>query len=751
MTTREYGTLFGNSREDSLESQSGSSALPFRTYNDNTSKSKSMISIINKSEVAPDFVNSVILQDKKLEQEKNQNKMARNIFSVILLLFVSFGVFAYVQQFNLMSIWTGNIFLESGIDLDLSITASHEDYGQYSGNYPWLEGSQLVEPYKGYKFSLTGADFQPLKYQYKWTNSYDDEVVWAKSIEKTVNDTGSFYMTVSKYPINSETDLIGSYTTKVIVKYVKRELRALNEIDKARFLNAAATLWRYSTTKGRKHYGDKYTSAAEFVEEHALASNDIRCDSFHEGTGFFSHHFAITQSFEAALRAVDPSVTLPYWDFTIEGQAITDAGEIPSYMMKITPFLSADWFGSVDEDNHIQDSLFANVPMPRVSESSIVNPNSFGYIRSYWNNNDDEEVTRHLFDVCGIEPTNKQVPDCSSHYDVLNTAALANFQLLSPSDGHGPMHVFMGGIDGDCVDAYTALTEKWADVLDADMTEDEITGYGYSVKTWEWGLTGSPRRKMVEKSVMGEYFHIYRSLWRSHMCSRNQTAQLLQCPESCEVGSDCKCTVTALETGETDWTDVYDCVLSDRNRELFDAVFPEDFNKELVTMIATTSVKEGEMIEAASPADIIFWVLHPTIERLLAAKRVNDNSYTFGGTPFKRFSVTDGSNETWYSYSYYSLEEGDNAAYPDAYTCIGHAADDSVLTANLPWLDGFEDFADADGDGTITNMEYYLAIDPNNVDGLDYVFDNFEWDHCDGKITASNFGKTGTTSDVIDR
>jgi hypothetical protein len=37
---------------------------------------------------------------------------------------------------------------------------------------------------------------------------------------------------------------------------------------------------------------------------------------------------ALTLSFDTSLRAVDPSVILPYWDFTIEGQQIKDLGEL---------------------------------------------------------------------------------------------------------------------------------------------------------------------------------------------------------------------------------------------------------------------------------------------------------------------------------------------------------------------------------------------------------------------------------------
>jgi len=31
----------------------------------------------------------------------------------------------------------------------------------------------------------------------------------------------------------------------------------------------------------------------------------------------------------------------------------------------------------------------------------------------------------------------------------------------------------------------------------------------------------------------------------------------------------------------------------------------------------------------------------------------------------------------------------------------------------------------------ITNWEFYLALDPNNMEGNDYVFDHFAWPHCD--------------------
>jgi len=610
---------------------------------------------------------------------------------------------------------------------DITVIVSNE-YGIYSGaDYVWLTNKYLAEPYKTTTISIdTSVVDLGNNIYWKWTQEDSSDEKWGNSIETVFISPGEHYIYL--HGLNSNNDTIITTTIPIVVKYVKRELRTLTNDDRHKFLHAASKLWKYTTSQGRAKYGEKFTGIDELVEEHALASNDIKCDQFHEGSGFFTHHFAITQTFEAALRAVDPSVTLPYWDFTIEGQQIKDADESPSYFLEITPFLTDKWFGSTDENGHVQDSKFAYSKMPKVTNTSIVSPNSYGYIRSYWNNNNDEYAVRHLFDVCGVELKNKRIPSCQTHFDIINVTSLTDFQVLSPNDGHGTVHVHLGGMGGECIETYKNFTDTWSYLLDAEMTADEIMSHGYSMDEWEWGTQGA-RRTMLENMVMGEYFHVYKSLWRSHMCSRDGTPNLLICPENCDETEECKCQVETLVNGTTDWENVYDCILSGHSQQVFNKIFPEEFIIDMVYMLSTMSSIEGEMLESSSPIDILFWVIHPTIERLLAAKRVN--AYVeYGGTPIYKWPTIDGSQETWYSFSYFSLEENENVYWPESYTCTGHDASDAALPASLPWLDGFEEFADTDGDGIVTNWEYYIAINPNNGDGLDYVFDNFEWSHC---------------------
>ena len=57
---------------------------------------------------------------------------------------------------------------------------------------------------------------------------------------------------------------------------------------------------------------------------------------------------------------------------------------------------------------------------------------------------------------------------------------------------------------------------------------------------------------MVETAVIGEYFHIYRSFWRSHMCAVDGQPHYLVCPETCDADlpfEECTCQVDALVNG----------------------------------------------------------------------------------------------------------------------------------------------------------------------------------------------------------
>ena len=100
-------------------------------------------------------------------------------------------------------------------------------------------------------------------------------------------------------------------------RYVRRDLRKLVSKDREAFFRAAKTLFDLSLEEGIEKYGSGYKPIAHFLRMHLEAAvPDKHHDYMHDGMGFFSQHVAITNTFEAALQVVDPSIAMPFWDYT---------------------------------------------------------------------------------------------------------------------------------------------------------------------------------------------------------------------------------------------------------------------------------------------------------------------------------------------------------------------------------------------------------------------------------------------------
>ncbi|CAM9292136.1 unnamed protein product, partial [Choristocarpus tenellus] len=53
-----------------------------------------------------------------------------------------------------------------------------------------------------------------------------------------------------------------------MVKYVRREIRSLTDVDREMFFNAVSVLQRVPTSVGRLVYGDSYRSKDYFSQKH---------------------------------------------------------------------------------------------------------------------------------------------------------------------------------------------------------------------------------------------------------------------------------------------------------------------------------------------------------------------------------------------------------------------------------------------------------------------------------------------------
>ena len=88
-----------------------------------------------------------------------------------------------------------------------------------------------------------------------------------------LTEPGIYPITINA--IDSTNTMVATYTTLLVCKYVKREVRELTTADREAFLNAFRTLWDVDQEVGLAKFGAKYTSMDTLVAAHSLASNDI--------------------------------------------------------------------------------------------------------------------------------------------------------------------------------------------------------------------------------------------------------------------------------------------------------------------------------------------------------------------------------------------------------------------------------------------------------------------------------------------
>ncbi|CAN0446106.1 unnamed protein product, partial [Discosporangium mesarthrocarpum] len=69
------------------------------------------------------------------------------------------------------------------------------------------------------------------------------------------------------------------------------------------------------------------------------------CDHWHQGPGFVTSHMGLTLMYEQALQSVNPAVSVPYWDFTLESTFYSDQD------WRSSGVFSDDWFGSAGGQN----------------------------------------------------------------------------------------------------------------------------------------------------------------------------------------------------------------------------------------------------------------------------------------------------------------------------------------------------------------------------------------------------------------
>ena len=101
-----------------------------------------------------------------------------------------------------------------------------------------------------------------------------------------------------------------SFSTTVMCKYVRREIRQLYPEDREAYFLAMDAVAKTDMVTGVRLYGDKFVNLQYMTKKHLYG--DV-CTPYHSGLSFFTSHAAFTLQLDQSLRLIQPSVTTPYW------------------------------------------------------------------------------------------------------------------------------------------------------------------------------------------------------------------------------------------------------------------------------------------------------------------------------------------------------------------------------------------------------------------------------------------------------
>ncbi|CAM9521680.1 unnamed protein product [Ascophyllum nodosum] len=339
----------------------------------------------------------------------------------------------------------------------ISVTAKNE-YGRYERASLALYGLEMVvEPHRETTLEVVGAA-SPRESLFRWRVDEIDDAgaplagadpeldAWGGA-ETTVTLTkagGVFLLKVQEQENRPGGALLSEGTVKLSCRYVRREIRDLTENDREEFLEALEVYYTVGTEEGRAKYGDDFFDYRRLALFHNAPLDHLR---YHAGLQFLTSHAAFGLTMERSLQAVNPRVSLPFWDYMI------DATELGVEWHKSAVF-DVDMFGpamgSPDNNYQLTEGRFGTIssiydPDDALADSRIgTNHNAYGYVSPTYNYQDPPLITR-ASSFCGLQPhamfaTEDVLFECfeSQH-------TLSGWESCMENKVHGDIHGLLGG------------------------------------------------------------------------------------------------------------------------------------------------------------------------------------------------------------------------------------------------------------------------------------------------------------------
>jgi hypothetical protein len=656
--------------------------------------------------------NSKNSKDLRYSNSNSKNLQYSNVPVIIGLILSALGILVFISfkrtPIHLDEILFGKTrstitgkgqFLEGTESVGTGLSSI--DFSFYRDGYDTLD---IHHEYLAYKFLADyDAVIEPFASTYMTVNGadtskyYEFEVCVSDSGNTGICEKGSYNpkdtsnsrpigmkckaydeLTVNILQYDSTTnEQMGGTTGSALCMYVRREIRALTEIDRNRTLDALATMWKVSEAEGQQMYGENYHDAKYLLDFHHFNSAWQDSDHIHEGNGFLLQHIKMTNIVEIAMQAVDPAVSLPYWDFTQDANMPVSSSTV----------FTAEYFGSMNTPSnpkygftYSDDSVLdAAIPDGRwayikadMNDKYPELKAGYGYMRAPWNMNPSPYVSRFNANMMiGVN-----LPSCNAHYEILEETDFMTFLYNFQNDPHATAHSMVGGTYG---------CDLFLPLLNDGLINDEDSMLSIC-SNWVFFM---------------KEFYRYDYISPSTDCSAED-------PDNAPCGFTCtEGTSESLQFSLEQ--KVNGNVPTDLSQSQWDTWV------EFVCSGDGQRVFSGDQLESASPSDPSFWPIHPTLERLVHAK------FMAGG--FDDYSWNSDVKEEFVcaKSACYEPNMGSIDYYDDC--CKGHFQYDQMMDA----ISGNRSL----GFGP-TNDYIVKATDPTSTTySMPYIYDTFSWDHCE--------------------
>jgi hypothetical protein len=464
------------------------------------------------------------------------------------------------------------------------------------------------------------------------------------TITAVFTDANSVYsISVTHYGLDGSTELLNYDLT---CKYVRRELRTLNDEDIDRFFKALKVIYSTSQEEGEALYGKDYLSHAYMAASHN--SNTYR---YHGNMFFLTSHPVMQIRFEKSILAVDKGVVLNYWDFMKDSTLGRNWADSEIYSDKMFGPVRTTEAESFRPSGLFHDVKYVMDPDNSKFPKSATTPH--GYLGSPEMTSDSIYLQRSN-NYCGFESVQGQVSGdnvikCFDKFHAEHD--LREFDMCLELYVHANLHMMHAG-QWNCAVSWSDFYEDNSDWVD-DMFLS-ITAVSMSQMTISYsnnGYVSCPEQDACVGENNLNFLKSCRCMSSIDAIAEPADVDTLSMAERFEYAQDAWATLATMAVGGHDYlvfVKEYICddttynnvfvpanIMGGDDLQNVESAGPMDNIKldKLNTLILKTILFQGDYgitMSGAAPTDPIFWAMHPMFDKVMHSVRLSSNYNTQG-------------------------------------------------------------------------------------------------------------------------